>query len=86
MTDNLKEIGGVDVQGPPGRVAKPRKQLKAVMAWQDEAVLKQLKIAALELDTTQQALIGRALNMLFRELGKPEIALTRANTVLDKGT
>ncbi|WP_010482039.1 ribbon-helix-helix domain-containing protein [Acaryochloris sp. CCMEE 5410] len=37
-------------------------------------VLKQLKLIALENDTTNQKLLGEALNLLFANYGKPPIA------------
>jgi hypothetical protein len=39
-----------------------------------EAAKKQLAFLAIESDTTQQALLTEALNMLFSKYGKPPIA------------
>ena len=42
--------------------------------WVPKACHKQLRLMAVEEDTTQQALMREALNMLFRKRGRPEIA------------
>lgn len=54
---------------PRGRVGK-----KMVAGWYDRAAVKQLQRLALERDTTTQDLLGRALNLLFREEGLPPVA------------
>lgn len=54
---------------------KPSRQTKkSIMSWHDPAVVKQLKAIAFEHDTTQQALIQEALNLLFAKYGKDRIA------------
>jgi Zn-dependent protease with chaperone function len=47
---------------------------KATLFQIPEAAKKQLAILAIENDTTQQALLTDALNMLFSKHGKPPIA------------
>ncbi len=47
---------------------------KAMPFWTTAAASKQLKQLALDHDTTQQALMGQALNMLFKKLGMPPVA------------
>jgi hypothetical protein len=42
--------------------------------WTTTAAKKQLRIMAAEADTTQQQLMGEALNLLFAKHGKPPIA------------
>jgi len=49
-----------------GRVAMP--------FWTGVAAKRQLRILAAETDTTQQALMAEALNLLFERHGKPPIA------------
>lgn len=51
-----------------------RKKQKALMSWHDASVRKQLAMMAVEEDTTQQALIAEALNLLFKKRGRPQIA------------
>ena len=54
---------------PPARQGK-----KVVAGYFDPVVSKQLKLLALERNTSVQALIGEALNLLFERHGKPPIA------------
>jgi hypothetical protein len=49
-----------------GRVAMP--------FWATEAARKQLRLLAAERDTTQQDLMTEALNLVFKQYGKPPIA------------
>ena len=53
---------------------KSREGLVALTSWHDPAVVKQLKQIALDEGIKQQRLMARALNHLFREFGRPEIA------------
>ena len=56
-------------------IARPdREGRKPIPFWTTEAAKKQLRMMAAEHDTTQQDLMTEALNMLFREHGKPPIA------------
>jgi hypothetical protein len=54
---------------PPSRKGK-----KVIAGYFDPAVSKQLRQLALEHDTTVQALLAEALNLLFIERGKMPIA------------
>ena len=53
---------------------KSRVGLVAVASWHHPAVAKQLKQISAETGIKQQRLIARALNQLFKEFGRPEIA------------
>lgn len=52
----------------PGRVGKSN-----VTGYFEPVVKKQLRLLAVEHDTTIQALLGEALNDLFAKHGKPEV-------------
>lgn len=58
---------GTEVQ--PSRVGKV-----AIAAYFDPEVRKQLALISVHGDTTQSALLGEALNMLFEKYGYPPIA------------
>lgn len=60
------------------RRAPSRRGTRQLVAHVDPAVLRQLKILAAELDTTQAALIGTAINDLFERYGKPRLASEQA--------
>lgn len=53
----------------PSRVGRAQ-----ISTWQTPEAVRQLRIMAAEEGTTSQALIAEALNLLFAERGKPEIA------------
>jgi hypothetical protein len=57
------------VEKRPDRIGK-----RATIVQMPEAAKKQLAFLAIEKDTTQQALLTEALNMLFNKYGKPPIA------------
>lgn len=54
---------------PPSRIGK-----KALTAYFDPEVIKQLKLLAVAEEKTIQALVGEALNELFKKYGRPHIA------------
>ena len=62
-------------QAPAPREARPDRVGKRATLFQlPAAAKKQLAILAIEHETTQQALLVEALNMLFQKHGKPPIA------------
>ena len=70
----MQVAGGVDTDRKPRKVTKPRKEMKAALIYQLPEVMRQLKMLAVERDTTQQKLWAEALNDLFAKYGKPPIA------------
>ena len=54
--------------------APSRRGKKALIGYFDPSVSKQLKMLALEEDSTIQQLLGEALDLLFQVRGKPRIA------------
>ncbi len=67
------------VQAPEGQGGKTvlppsRRGKKALTAYFDPEVLKQLKLLAATEDKTVQALMGEAINELFKKYGRPHIA------------
>jgi hypothetical protein len=76
---NLDEIAerlaiGSGTVRPNGRGKKSRANQKMIASWHDPAVRQQLKLLALESDTTEQKLLQEAINLLFAKYGKPQIA------------
>jgi hypothetical protein len=66
---------------PPPEAARPatyrapsRKGRKAMTVWQDEAALKQLKLLAVDLGVSQQALVAEGINHVLAKYGKPTVA------------
>jgi hypothetical protein len=57
-----------------GRVKRGRDGLKPIMTWHDPAVRQELKLLAVEMDSTEQKLMQEALNLQFANHGKPQIA------------
>ena len=53
--------------------APSRRGKKALIGYFDPGVSKQLKLLALEEDSTVQQLLGEALDLLFQARGKPRI-------------
>ena len=71
---NIAEVTPQD-EPKPSRHARPsRKSTKHVGGYFDPAVSKQLRQIALEEDSSLQALLGEALDMLFQSRRKPTIA------------
>ena len=64
MSDQAVPIGR-----PSGRVGKAM-----VAGWYDKAAVKQLRMIAVNRETTIQQQLGRAINLLFREEGLPALA------------
>jgi hypothetical protein len=69
----------IEIQPEPspvmGRAQQQSRQGKvAITQWVDPVVRKQLAQLALDLDTSQAALIAESLNLLFEKHGKPPIA------------
>ena len=69
-------VGTKQASGRSGQEAQPpsRAGKRQVAAYFPVPVQKQLKLLAVENDTTLQNLLGEALNDLFAKYGKPEIA------------
>lgn len=70
-------VGAQGVSEPEGKSihARPsRKSTKHVGGYFDPAVSKQLRQIALEEDSSVQALLGEAIDMLFQSRRKPMIA------------
>jgi hypothetical protein len=57
---------------PPA--AKSREGRVVLGSYQTTEAVKQTKMLAIEQDTTMQALLAEALNLLFQKYGKPTIA------------
>ena len=74
MSNPMREAGGVDTERKPRKVAKPRPDLRQAIVYQSPEVMRQFKVLAAELDTTQQKLWAEALNVIFTKHGKPPIA------------
>ena len=56
------------------RKPSSREGLVGLTSWHQPAVLKQLKQISAETGIKQQRLVAKALNHLFREYSRPEIA------------
>lgn len=54
--------------------AKSREGRVVLGSYQTSEAVKQTKLLAIENDTTMQALLAEALNLLFQKYGKPTIA------------
>jgi hypothetical protein len=64
----MPERGSPSVR-PPGRAGEA-----VVAPWYDKAAVKQLRMIAVNRETTIQQQLGRAINLLFREEGLPALA------------
>ncbi len=62
-------VSGIQTPQQPSRKGKV-----AITQWVDPAVRKQLARLALDIDSSQAALIAEALNLLFEKYGQPPIA------------
>jgi hypothetical protein len=58
----------------PAYRAPSRQNRRSLVTWQDETAIKQLKILAAELGTTQQALLAEGINMVLAKYAKPTVA------------
>ena len=73
----LSEADGVTVETPPksnSMVPPSRQGKKMISGHFDKDVHRQLKILAIEKDTSIQNLLSEALNALFERNNKPPIA------------
>jgi hypothetical protein len=59
---------------PKSGQASSRAGKAMVAGWFDKAAVKQLRMIAVNRETTIQQQVGRALNLLFREEGLPALA------------
>jgi hypothetical protein len=66
------------VAEPPALVQAPQQPSRrgkvAITQWVDPAVRKQLARLAIDIDSSQAALVSEALNLLFEKYGQPPIA------------
>jgi hypothetical protein len=62
-------VSGIQLPQQPSRKGKV-----AITQWVDPAVRKQLARLALDIDSSQAALVAEALNLLFEKYGQPPIA------------
>jgi hypothetical protein len=71
-------IQPASIQGSPAVVQAPpqpsRRGKVAITQWVDPAVRKQLARLAIDMDSSQAALVAQALNLLFEQYGQPPIA------------
>lgn len=64
------EIGG----GAPAYVPPSRAGMKRIQGYFSPRVKRQFRLLAINTDLTEEDLVGRALNLLFKAEGLPEIA------------
>lgn len=75
ISDRLApHAGTAQTVSTPFKQQESRKGKKPLLTQHDPAVIRQLKMLAARLDTTQQRLVGEALNMLFIKYGEQPIA------------
>lgn len=67
---------GLKREEPQPKVEPPKKEKtkKVFSVWLEPAVIRQLKLIAAEEGKTQESLVNEAMNFLFKEYNKPEIA------------
>jgi hypothetical protein len=53
---------------------RSRVNRRSLVTWQDDAAVKALKHLAVELGTTQQALIAEGINLVLAKYAKPTVA------------
>ena len=71
----LADEGGLTVETKPNSMVPPSRQGKKMISGHfDKDVHRQLKMLALEKDTSIQDLLSEALNALFERNNKPPIA------------
>ena len=64
-----------DSTGSGTKNIKPSRVVRTqISTWQTPEAARQLRIMAAEEETTSQALIAEAFNLLFAKRGKPQIA------------
>jgi hypothetical protein len=64
-------------KSPAYRAPSPQNR-KSLVSWQDEAAIKELKRLAVELGTTQQALIAEGINLVLAKHRKATVAAYEA--------
>lgn len=73
-----KPLQAASTQGAPAVVQAPQQPSRrgkvAITQWVDPAVRKQLARLAIDIDSSQAALVAEALNLLFEKYGQPPIA------------
>jgi antitoxin-like ribbon-helix-helix protein len=77
VASKIQRAPTIEVSEPAesgGRSASSRAGKAMVAGWFDKAAVKQLRLIAVNRETTMQQQIGRALNLLFREEGLPALA------------
>lgn len=70
----VTQIQSTPEQAAPAGRASGRAGKAMVAGWYDKAAVKQLRMIAVNQETTIQQQLGRALNLLFREEGMPALA------------
>ena len=78
LKTETQELPPLRQETTPPRKAS-RQNLKHIGGYFDRAVSKQLNRLALEEDSTAQALLEEALDMLFQSRGQPMIATRKDN-------
>jgi hypothetical protein len=63
---------------------RSRANRRSLVAWQDDAAIKALKHLAVELGTTQQALIAEGINMVLAKYSKPTAATWRRHGAMQR--
>jgi hypothetical protein len=71
--DRIERAGGIERPNSKPR-QKNRDGLKGLLTYHPPAVIKQLKMIAIENDKNNQQLLTEALNMIFIKYGKGAIA------------
>ncbi len=74
LSDLAHEGGVVPPKVDAEKAKLARTNQKAIVTWHNKAVKAQLKLIAVEQETSQQKLVAEALNMLFVKYGKGSIA------------
>lgn len=83
MNKSLRDLSHArrdEVITPTPKAAKPRRAdlMKQTIVYQTDECLRQLRVLAAERSTTVSALVGEGINMMFRQYGKPQIAVDKA--------
>jgi len=72
---NIAQIQSVEDQTAASTSRASGRAGKSMVAgWYDKAAVKQLRMIAVNRETTIQQQLGRAINLLFREEGLPALA------------
>jgi hypothetical protein len=73
-SQNVVQPQSIPERAPPSTKASGRAGKAMVAGWYDKAAVKQLRMIAVNRETTIQQQLGRAINLLFREEGLPALA------------